>query len=264
MLGLKLLVFPLDMEEATNFIICARALDAEIVGASSVMTVKQATRCNVDVFRRLPFVTDHDFESAFIDLILEQGITHVYTPHGAIWTHLLHRQHDDLEKYKFKLCEPSPYITEWLRVDPSFKWAEIILDENFIESLELPGQDLKRRKLRKGQYASLHRQFLGISGQSDEQKLLALAHIVRVLPAGDLVEIGSLHGRSAFAIGWLASQYKLGNLVCVDPWDNEKLDDQGEQADIVNREIRQGRELIDLGKIFWSYIGVISLLNNVE
>ena len=111
---------------------------------------------------------------------------------------------------------------------------------------------------------SLHRQFVNIPGQCDDLKLMALAHIFRVVPSGDLVEIGSFQGRSAFAIGWLARHYSIGNLICVDPWDNSKVEDQGNQARLVNSELQRGRELVDFEKIFQSFIGAISLLDNAS
>ncbi len=86
---------------------------------------------------------------------------------------------------------------------------------------------------------------------------------MRCCLSGDVVEIGSFQGRSAFALGWLAQHYQIGNLICVDPWQNSRLEDQGEQAAIVNRELQQGRSLIDLDKIFHSFIASVSLLGNV-
>ncbi len=61
-----------------------------------------------------------------------------------------------------------------------------------------------------------------IPGHCSDEKLWALLEVLRRCPAGDLVEIGSAWGRSAFAIGWLAERFGLGRLLCVDPWSAEQ------------------------------------------
>lgn len=249
------------MDKVTSFISNAKALGIEVVGASSVMS--NAGNYKVDSFTKLPFITDNNFETALEKLTLQHSITHVYTPHGGVWTHFKRLKNIKPEKYLFSLCAPSPYETDWLELQYSYKWAESILQERFVENLYLQPAIKPREQLMVGQYASLHKQFISISGQCDDLKLLALSHIARLIPEGDLVEIGSLSGRSAFAIAWLARTYNIGNLISVDPWCNEKIEDQGEQADILNKELDEGRHLIDLEKIFWSYIGSVSLLDNV-
>lgn len=261
---IRLLVFPLDMDKAKEAIAFARTLALEVVGASSVMSEVEAAPYAVDSFCQLPFVTDPTFETALLALVESQSITHVYTPHGVIWTHLIQKQGAEPERFCFHLCQPSPYEEEWLRLQPSHIWAEQLQADRFVESLGLPGNGPLRSALRRGKMVSLHRQFVNIPGQCDDLKLMALAHIFRVVPSGDLVEIGSFQGRSAFAIGWLARHYSIGNLICVDPWDNSKVEDQGNQARLVNSELQRGRELVDFEKIFQSFIGAISLLDNAS
>jgi hypothetical protein len=112
--------------------------------------------------------------------------------------------------------------------------------------------------LRAGEYASLYKQFLRIPGQSDLEKLTAFSHLTRVLPRGDLVEIGSFCGRSAFALAWLGERHEAGNLISIDPWSNQAIEEQGQQAEILNRDM----ESIDFDKIFQVYISNISLLKN--
>lgn len=80
--------------------------------------------------------------------------------------------------------------------------------------------------LNRAQLVGLHRQYTSIPGQCDEDKLHVLQSIFRVLPQGDLVEIGSFQGRSA----WLAKSYDIGNLICVDPWSKNKIENQGSDS----------------------------------
>ncbi|RLP54501.1 MAG: class I SAM-dependent methyltransferase [Ketobacter sp.] len=259
----RLLVFPLDIDRAREMITFAGSLGAEVIGASSIMKTVEARQYSVTSFHYLPFVTESAFEAAFQALLETERITHVYTPHGVIWSHLMRCRQQQPEFYQFHLCQPSPYEEDWLRLLPSQAWADQVMADNFVEALHCPGKVERREPLRWGQLVSLHQQFTHIPGQSDDRKLAALTHIARLLPLGNLVEVGSFQGRSAFAIGWLAKHYSVGNLVCVDPWDNSKVKDQGEQAQIVNQELLSGRDILDLEQVFYSFIGAVSLLDNV-
>jgi hypothetical protein len=257
---MHILVFPIDMDKVTDFISTVKSLGMKLTGASSVMT--SASNVNVDIFFRLPFITEESFECSFQDLISKQSITHIHTPHAGVWSFFYDLKKRKPEIYTFLLCEPSPYNEDWLKFKPSFEWAERMLQEQFVE--HFISDSVVPEPLLLGQYASLHKQFTGISGQCDESKLLALAHITRLLPKGDLVEIGSLCGRSAFGIAWLSKQYNIGNLVCVDPWNIEKTEDQGAKADILKKDLSAGKGVIDLDKVFSSFIGAVSLLDNIN
>ena len=72
------------------------------------------------------------------------------------------------------------------------------------------------------QMASLVRMFRLVPGECGYAKLEALAAVFRCVPRGDIVEIGSLFGRSAVALAYLARHYRTGRLLCVDPWKREE------------------------------------------
>jgi hypothetical protein len=57
-----------------------------------------------------------------------------------------------------------------------------------------------------------------IYGESNEEKLAAMMGIFASAPAGDVVEIGSLMGRTAFVLLYLARRHRIGPLLTVDPW----------------------------------------------
>jgi hypothetical protein len=62
-------------------------------------------------------------------------------------------------------------------------------------------------------YASL------VYGESNDDKLVAMAGIMGSAPKGDVIEIGSLMGRSAFVLSYAAWYFGLGSLLTIDPWD---------------------------------------------
>mgnify|MGYP000067773985 CR=1 FL=1 len=258
--NMHVLVFPLDMDKAHEFISTISALNIVITGASSVMT--SAGAMNVSGFARLPFITDEGFETQLQQLVSSQSITHIYTPHAGVWSYMYALKKQNPNVYSFSLCEPSPYHEDWMNAKPSNEWAKLMLKEKFVDHFDNNVAAL-RKPLLAGQYASLHKQFTSISGQCDELKLLALAHIMRLVPKGDLVEIGSLCGRSAFGIAWLAKQYRIGNLICVDPWSIDKIEGQGDKAAILNTDLSADSGVIDFDKIFSSFITTVSLLDNV-
>lgn len=257
---IRLLVFPLDLDSSKGFISVANALGITVIGASSAMHT--AGDHTLDEFIKLPYITDSTFETEFRTILKHHGISHIYAPHTGVWTLFQSLQKQEPDTFKYTLCEPSPYVADWLEFEASYRWSEAFLDSQFVEHLEL-GDAVAQPALSRGQYAGLHKQFIRIPGQCDPLKLSAFCHIARVIPQGDLIEIGSLWGRSAFAIAWLAKHYRIGNFFSVDPWENAKTEDQGEQAGILNSELEQATDIIDFGKVFLGYIANVALLDNV-
>lgn len=71
--------------------------------------------------------------------------------------------------------------------------------------------------------ASLCRYADLIPDMCEDEKFHVLLEIARHSVKGDIVEIGSWWGKSAFILAWLAQHFKIGNLLCVDPWSNAHL-----------------------------------------
>ncbi|MEW8695319.1 MAG: class I SAM-dependent methyltransferase [Candidatus Thiodiazotropha sp.] len=253
--GITLLAFPVDMDASGRFLAVASALGIRIIGASSA--ADPPVDAPVDELIHLPYITDPDFIPAFKTCLEAFRISHIHTAHPGVWTvlnELLRKQAGD---YRFTLCQPSPYQSIWQDTGAGYAWADAILADPFSQRI-LPEAGTLKLALNPAQYAGLYKQFLQIPGQCDLQKLTAFAHLARILPVGDLVEIGSLAGRSAFALAWLAQRYGIGTLISIDPWSNQAIAEQGREADILNRDL----ESIDFEKIFLAYISNLSLLSN--
>ena len=239
-----LLVFPLDMDAAHDFISVARALGSTIVGASSAMP--DAAGRDVDHFESLPFVTDCDFPDRLATLVGRHSITHIYAPHHAVWWQLKKLNRIDPARFGYTVCEPDPFTLEWRNFAASYDWADAMLADTMAEAIA-PRPDLVvRPRLARSLYAGLHLLFTRTPGQCDDHKLHALAAVARLAPRGDVVEIGSLYGRSAVALAWLAREHDIGGALSIDPWRLSALTDQGEQAALLNEEMPS----IDLEKIF--------------
>jgi hypothetical protein len=82
--------------------------------------------------------------------------------------------------------------------------------------------------------AALFQHADAIPGMCDHEKFCGLCEIARHSPAGDIVEIGSWWGKSAFILARLARCYAIGKLLCVDPSSNAHLA-QNDETGMVNR-----------------------------
>lgn len=57
-----------------------------------------------------------------------------------------------------------------------------------------------------------------IYGESNDEKIAAMLGVFAYAPDGDVVEVGCLMGRSAFALRWCAIRYHHPFMLTVDPW----------------------------------------------
>lgn len=249
----KLLVFPINMSECNDYIRICNSIGISVYGASS----ENATSNNKGLteFIKLPYVTEKDFDEVLNQKLIQFNITHVYSPHQAVWWYLKEILERENSKRKFILCGSDPFSSIFEMHSLNEKWAKSIYNQSDLK--KFPILQNATPHLKQSTYSILHQIFFNTPGQSDEDKLTALCHIFRVLPKGDVLEIGSLFGRSAFALGFLANKHKIGNLICIDPWGN--MGDQGESAKLLNSN--QGE--INYNKVFKIFLNTMSMLDNV-
>lgn len=225
----SLLVFPIDLPQSQAFARTARQLGFRVVAASSEpLDPAQFPDCATAY---LPYVTDAAFDVALADLLARQRIDAVFAPHPAIWWHLRALAERGDFPHAFRLCNESPYEMDWQPYGEAYRWAEAC---HAAEPLA-PGEAAPALPV--SNYAGLYRSYNLIPGQSDNTKLLALAQIARQLARGDVVEIGALYGKSAFALAWLARFHRVGSVLCVDPWEIASIRNQGESARLINRAV---------------------------
>jgi len=221
----KLLIFPFDGDAAGQMQHQAHSLGIEVACAHS-------DRGN-DHFLYLPYVSDRGFIDALRALITTERITHLYSPHPVVWASL-----DDLIRQgqlSLSLLQPSPYEQDLSRYRLAVSWAQKQLAVMPATAVSRLGSDALDT------LSGLHLGFFTIPGQSDLAKLEAIVELMGRCPAGDIVEIGSLFGRSAYAFAYLARRLNLGHVLCVDPWSNQEAGDQGDSAKLVNTASRHRR-----------------------
>ena len=252
---IRLLIFPLDLDDAEPVIRLANSVGIATIGASSAMSGPGAHA--VGEFVRLPYITDPGFADAFATVLAERGITAVFAPHQVVWRHLEQLLRSAPERFRFTLCAPDPISATSLKFARHDAWADHAIHAWISEAIS--ESKPPRAALTRSGYAALHRMFLGTPGDTDEGKLLALCDIVRLLPSGDMLEVGSLYGRSALALAYLAGRHQIGNVICVDPWSAQQLSDQGSQAAMLDGE----RLVIDLERVFEIFLSSAAQVDNL-
>ncbi|HUX29264.1 MAG TPA: class I SAM-dependent methyltransferase [Thiobacillus sp.] len=248
----SVLVFPIDMPQSVAFAHTARQLGFSVVVASSEpVDPGLYSEYTIAV---LPYVTAPDFDSALAALLEQHQADRVFAPHPAIWWHLNALCQKADFPARFRVCNESPYEMDWQAYGTSYQWAEASLASRpllpFAPSSALP----------LATYAGLHRAYNLIPGQSDNTKLFALTQIARQIGPGDVVEIGSLYGKSAFALTWLAHFHHVGSVICVDPWEIASIRNQGEQAHLINAAVASR----DWQQVFLGFAASLAMFDNVN
>ncbi|MDO6514528.1 class I SAM-dependent methyltransferase [Neptuniibacter sp. 2_MG-2023] len=246
-----LLIFPVESEENFESYSLLRSFGIRILGSSSILT----SYSEVDEFVPLPFITASDFLTEFRKVISEQNVTHFYTSHAGVWGLINnYLQQSDLN-INLIMCSEFPFKKEWERLSPAVQWARAVSFSLDVSKSEVDNAPV----LTEAELSSLYKFYFAIPGQSDATKLEALVAITPLIPQGDWVEIGSLYGRSSFALGWLANRYTQSSLFCVDPWDEILVKPQGGRASVLDNQIGD----IDSEQIFRVFLSSIGILNNV-
>lgn len=241
-----LLIFPINIASAKPIIRFASMMGIRVVGATSInnyMAPNDGVPCI-----NLPYVTAADFESRLMEVLETYSIDLIWTPHHAVWSYLSSASKDN-PRLNEVLCGDHPFTSNWNLFRESDEWGRRMQCDRFAEQVA-PVNSALRPSLSAVEYASIHRGFLRIPGETDLDKLETLCAIARIAPEGDVVEIGSLYGRSAYALGRLAGAYGIGSCIAIDPWAMASAEDQGEQAQI----LRLGLPFIDLEHVFAEFL----------
>ncbi|MEH0873328.1 class I SAM-dependent methyltransferase [Pectobacterium cacticida] len=242
----KLLVFPYNLPEAEE---CVNLISS--MGIDTIFATSDIAYLNDGVFS-LPYITNEGFDEAFKTLLLNEHVLWIYSPHSAVLSYL--KSLKVKMNLDIHICNEPQHKQICKKFDKVYYWAE------FCMKGEIPGVKFIYPELKLHQYAGLLINYNNIPGQSDERKLRMLCFLFRSIPQGDLVEIGSLWGRFAYAMAWLAAKYNIGNVISVDPWSYEFINDQGQQAELVNKLAKD----MDYDNIFKGFMASIATLDNIN
>lgn len=186
-----------------------------IIGSSSL--AYDPSRKLYPTWATLPYVTDPTFNEALKQLIFEFNIGEIYTPNFVVWDYL--DQHLSRLATGVALANTSPVDEMLSGYRAAFKKAKVFTDTPLTFSTAQAVHPMPTVI----ELASLCRYADLVPGMCDDDKFQALLEISRHSVKGDIVEIGSWWGKSAFIFAWLAHHFKIGKLLCVDPWSKEHL-----------------------------------------
>jgi hypothetical protein len=205
------LVFPVSTPGGRAYLTQALERGERVVGASSDTSDPTG---GAAPWVRLPLVHDPAFFAAFLELVQTHGVTQI---HAA--AHMVHAALGDVLREHglthLRIINRSALQEEFARWDDIFARAEHW--ERLIAALA-PTQTPPEPAF----LAGVIRLAFDLFGESYDDKLAALLACLLDAPDGDIVEIGSLFGRSASV---LLSGRALGGaerrLFVFDPWSTE-------------------------------------------
>lgn len=247
----SILVFPSNMAESAAVAKTAEELGLRVILATSEPLLAHQEKAGVV---SLPYITEANFDHFFFKLLAEREVSMVFSPHAGVWFHLRTLAKNGDSSTEFSVCNESPFETSWFKYGAAYEWAQMCVQD---QALPLPDA---AASLSVSRYANLHYGYNQIPGQNDDDKLQLLASVARAAPPGDIVEIGCLYGRSAFALAWLAKFHDIGPLICVDPWKAASIQNQGNDAALLNRQAYE----IDWQRIFNAFVASLSGFDNVN
>lgn len=214
-MGKPVLIFPAGMPRSVDYLNKCKESGREVIGSSSL--AYDPTRELYPSWVSLPYVTDPTFDEALQSLIAECDIEQIYTPNFVVWNYL--DQHLSRLARGVTLENPSPVNEVLGGYRTALKKAK-----GFIETpIPLPTTHSIHPMPSVLELAGLCRYADLIPGMCDDEKLRVLLEIARHSAEGDIVEIGSWWGKSAFILAWMAKHFQIGKLLCVDPWSNAHL-----------------------------------------
>jgi hypothetical protein len=204
------LVFPSCLEASVRFAADARRFGFRIIGASSLAEDPYADR--YDGWARLPYINEPPFFAALKSVVDHFGIEGIHTPHALIYLFFATEIKGHLPG--IRLVGEAPHARQMRLAEEALAGAAAKLGR----AQELGGVPLS---LDPRFLAALLAQADSIFGECSEEKILALCGIFGSAPRGDVVEIGSLFGKSAYVLNRLACRAGIGLTLAVDPWDGD-------------------------------------------
>jgi hypothetical protein len=201
------LIFPATVPAALRYAEEARERGEEVVAAASVQSE--------EILRRfvkwvpLPGIYDVDFVEQLALLIESRSIERIYSPVPSVHAYL-----------RRLLAERAlgPRLIGTMPVTAEMQSFRALLGEAERHMAFIGQASDGRSRLGLLEIAAVIRQAELIYGESNAVKLAAMMAVFADAPKGDVVEIGSLVGRTAFVLVHLARRLEIGPTLAIDPW----------------------------------------------
>lgn len=205
--GCVTLVFPAVNQMAVEYLRAARYREEQVVCAASMAS--DEIGAEFGALHRIPSIYDDDFVQRFLALVEKHSIGRVFCPVASV--------HDFMRRFitscslNIELIGQSP-----IRQQVEQHRQLMARARRLLPLVEVCAENALPLSLL--EVAAVLRQAALIYGESNDDKLAAIMGIFADAPTGDVIEIGSLMGRSAFVLLYLAWRYRIGPVLTIDPW----------------------------------------------
>lgn len=224
------LIFPAGMPRSLDYLEKCKREGQPVIGSSSL--AYDVSKEKYPAWCHLPYITKPEFNNALRSAILEFDIGGIYTPNPVAWSYL-NRTLKEINP-DIVLLNDSPLIEELSGYRVATNLAHRVLEQPLPLASSLP----IKTSLSHLELATLFKHANAIPGMCDDEKISALCGIARYSTLGDVVEIGSWWGKSAFVLARLARCYGIGKTLCVDPWSRDYVV-QNDEGGLVDSGIEQ-------------------------
>ncbi|APX11955.1 class I SAM-dependent methyltransferase [Tateyamaria omphalii] len=210
----KTLVFPAGMPHSLAYAKQAERDGRAVVGASSLNHDPAKPQYGAWAF--LPYVTDPDFLTSLQGVVEAHSVSSIYTPNAVVWEMLEAALPRVLPDVSLVNSHPMRELEDTYKASNTFAQSLSDVDAPLFvpHARDLPPVF---------KLAAVYHHLEAIPGMCDHDKTRALFSIFQSAPRGDVVEIGSWWGKSAFLLAQLAQLNAVGPVLCVDPWDMENI-----------------------------------------
>lgn len=213
--GKPVLIFPAGMVRSLEYLEQCQRNGQAVIGSSSLAYDVSKTR--YAQWEILPYITENDFDEALEELIKRCNIGGIYSPNPVAWAYL--NKLLPVIAPGVSLINPSPAQEELV----GYRAANQLSSRLLSRTVQLASCVSAKPTMPEVQLSSLIRHANIIPGMCDDEKIAALCEISRYSVSGDIVEIGSAYGKSAFVLARLARLYSIGKVLCIDPWSSKYL-----------------------------------------
>ena len=201
------LIFPALGQAARDYHAAAETRGERVVAAASIRDSNMEALFGA--MHLLPYVHEDAFAEQFLTLVSQEGISRVVSPVASV--HAFLEQFIRTHQLAATLVGDSPIQAQVKLYRDLMARAQATLP--FIHTL----QGSTAQALSLMEVAAVMRHYGLIYGESSDDKLAAIMAIFASAPKGDVVEIGSLMGRSLSVLLLMAQRFKTGAVLSVDP-----------------------------------------------
>ncbi len=242
------LIFPAGMPRSLEYLEKCKREGQSVIGSSSL--AYDVSREKYPAWTYLPYITDPEFNNSLKNVIEEFDIGGIYTPNPVAWSYL--------NRVLKNINADILLVNEWPVTDElsGYRAATSHARQMFDQPLSLASSLPAKASISQLEIATLFRHGNVIPGMCDDEKISALCEIARYSTKGDVVEIGSWWGKSAFILARLSRCYGIGKTLCVDPWSSEHAvqNDEGGLVDscIPNYDCEEALRVFEMNLLPYS------------